>query len=496
MEEAQHPNDDGSTPSKSIPPILVISDLHLGEACKDHSRIEYLKRGHSFDDAVCSFLDHHARHHHPAGPWCLVLGGDLLDYLQVTVSPHDSTPKLRKYGLGNSEAETVWKTHVLTERHRDFFVHLADFIGCGHTVRFIRGNHDEDLFWPEAKAALVDSLVNLYFGAEGTLGERQSAFRSRVHFHDWFYLEKGHFYMEHGHRFDEYCATPPQLAPRLPKAPDRLTMPLSAVGIRYFANLQPGFSTHDKEHWGFTEYYAYFRSSGVRGLLEQFTRFVNFLWVNVSYFHHHGRHDATEGQAQHEEALKALEKETGVSPETLRSLDGLSVPSVTHLGFDLVAQIFLFEMFGLLLAPIFGVLCLILTGDAWLTFSAFALTVLGVGLMGQLARKRISKDVYTKLRRAAEVIAPLLDVPVVVFGHTHAPRFERLPHDHLAYYINSGSFLGAGGAKHGVDSPCTCGQSFVRLDPPSTYERTSPELLRWCRVNRTSSVFPTKNETH
>ncbi|MCA9565114.1 MAG: hypothetical protein KC561_16565, partial [Myxococcales bacterium] len=68
---------------------LVVSDNHLGEFIKDHARIEYLKRTADLDRDFCNFLEYFGNHRRGGKPWRLVINGDMLDFLTVTVKPSE-----------------------------------------------------------------------------------------------------------------------------------------------------------------------------------------------------------------------------------------------------------------------------------------------------------------------------------------------------------------------------------------------------------------------
>ncbi|MEE2789177.1 MAG: hypothetical protein VX589_17710 [Myxococcota bacterium] len=467
---------------------MLISDLHLGEACKEHSRIEYLKRSTKLDESIVTFLDHFTHHRVKARPWRLILGGDLLDFLQVTTVPANASPEDVRYGLGTKMSDSVWKLQALMERHRRFFVYLAGFVGAGHRVEIIRGNHDEELFWPEVQNALVEGLARIYFGQESASPEARKAFTERIHFSEWFFYEPGLIYIEHGHRFDEYCVTPPQLCPLRPESDDELVLPLSALAIRYFANLEPGFQTHDKEHWGPIDYVRHFKRKGWLHLISLFARHLDFALRSIRYYWDHGRHESATAQKEKEEAFTELARSSGLNKSQLRSLDALSAPSVMSNLPALFANLGLGETLTILTAAMLVPLSL---ATDWPVFaelagiSAFAAA--GFYLSGR-NRARFSRDIRGKLRQAAETISTIVDAPVVCFGHCHAPVVERLSHDHRSFYANTGNFLAA------VDDDDPAGHSVVNsyiiLERPSPDEFPTPVLHRW----RGSTGGPTVDE--
>ncbi|MCB9544175.1 MAG: hypothetical protein H6703_17230 [Myxococcales bacterium] len=468
--------------------LLIISDLHLGEACKEHSRIEYLKRAGELDAHICGFLDHFARHRAGDRPWRLLLGGDLLDFLQVTMTPPGTEGETALYGLGTREDESVWKLRRLMERHRDFFVFLADFVGAGHRLEIVQGNHDEELFWPAVRDTLVQGLVDLYFGDERH-AQTPEAFAARIHFNPWFYYQPGLIYFEHGHRFDDYCATPPQLCPLKPQAEDELTHPLSYLAIRYFANRQPGFQTHDKEHWGVREYYGYFRTLGLTRALRSLTLYRDLLARVLAYHLEHGRFQSEEAHAAHRRRLAELAGRDGLDAATLDRLEALGAQSIMG------RPLGLFTMMGMgewstALAILIALTIALLTDWPYRLDLALPLAVAAIGVVAVRAlRRRYPRDIKAKLDRAAGAIGALLGVPVVAMGHSHRPVRRRMAHDHRAFYLNTGSFLAHDHAAHAPDEPCVCPTTFVVIEHPGPYRRPIPVLQRWCTVAERAEPF-------
>lgn len=472
--------------------LLLISDLHLGEACKEHSRIEYLKRAGDLDGHVCGFLDHFARQRPDGRPWRLILGGDLLDFLQVTMVPPGTAGEAAVYGLGTREAESVWKLHRLMERHRDFFVFLAAFVGAGHRIEIIQGNHDEELFWPAVRDALVEGLVDLYFGDEGHPSETPESFAERIRFNPWFYYQPGLIYVEHGHRFDDFCATPPQLCPLKPQAEDELTHPLSYLAIRYFANRQPGFRTHDKEHWGIREYSAWFRTLGLRRSLDSLRLYGDLMGRVLAYHLEHGRFRSDAAEEAHRRRRDELGARVGLEPATLDRLEAIGARSVMGRPLGLWTMMGMTEWSAALAFAVMLAVTL-LTGWGW---PADIGLLAATGALGAFAVKRLRarypRDIKLKLDVAASAIGALLDVPVVAMGHSHRPVRRRMRHDHRAFFVNTGSFLAHEHAAHQRGEPCRCPTTFVMMTHPGPFERPRPALMRWCTVEERPAPFEPK----
>lgn len=469
--------------------LLLISDLHLGEACKEHSRIEYLKRAAELDGHVCDFLEYHTRHRPGGLPWRLVLGGDLLDFLVVTMVPPGTGGEAALYGLGNREDESVWKLRRLMERHRDFFVFLAAFVGAGHRLEIIQGNHDEELFWPAVRAALVEGLIDLFFGDEGHPDETPESFAERIRFNPWFYYQPGLIYIEHGHRFDDFCATPPQLCPLKPQAEDELTQPLSYLAIRYFANRQVGFRTHDKEHWGLREYYAYFRTLGLRRALDSL-KFYGQLLARVARYHlEHGRFESPVAAEAHDKRRAELGRRVGLDDATLARLESLGARSIMGRPLGLWTMMGMVE-WSAMLTWLAALIVALATDWGWPIDLALLAAVGSLGVFAvKRLRARYPRDIKAKLDHAASAIGALLDVPVVAMGHSHRPVRRRMAHDHRAWFVNTGSFLAHEHAAHQRGEVCRCPTTFVVMTRPDDYTRPVPRLKRWCTVTGRPEPF-------
>ncbi|MFN3197971.1 MAG: hypothetical protein ACE366_06070 [Bradymonadia bacterium] len=486
------PNDEPLPPATEGVNLLLISDLHLGEACKDHSRIEYLKRSATLDEDLCRFLEHHTHNRLDGRPWRLVLAGDLLDFLQVTIVPTGASDEARRFGLGTTEEESAWKLSRLMERHRRAFVYLAGFVGAGHQLDIIQGNHDEELFWPKVQETLVAGLKQIYFGGEDTAEVTPEDFESRVRFHPWCLHIPGVLYVEHGHRYDPYCATPPQLCPLRPGDERELTQPLSGLAIRYFANLERGFQTHDKEHWGLREYSAYYRSRGWGHLIDVWHRYVHFLKQAHQYYRDHGSLSSEAAHAQHQAALVEVAEAEQITLADLQALDTLGAPSVTSDAFGLYAGVGMAEWTAIS-GALFVALLMLLTPWSWWV----ELGLIGAGIFAgvrwvRYARGRFPLAAPIYLSDAAEQIGARLKVPVVAMGHTHKPLRRRQAFDHRAFYVNTGSFLAPHGPHHGPTEPCTCRTTFVVIPHAGAHDRPSPKLYRWCVVNQKPAPFKVK----
>ena len=76
-ERDQEPDEGATLPERASldEDIIILSDLHLGEACKDIPRIDYLKAGDIFDRHISSFLQYKTGQAASGRPMRLILGG-------------------------------------------------------------------------------------------------------------------------------------------------------------------------------------------------------------------------------------------------------------------------------------------------------------------------------------------------------------------------------------------------------------------------------------
>ena len=189
--------------------LLVISDLHLGEDLGAKTRrTEILER------ELIEFLDYHREE---GVPWRLVINGDMIELVGLMILPAEASdtgevhPDDHHYGLGGREAAAAVKLAAVMQLHAAVFAALARFVGAGHELSVVIGNHDAELHWPKVQDAFVDNLCAHWSDQRpGSDGDR---FRDRIGFHPWFFHVQGVVWIEHGHQYDPYCSFEEVLEP-------------------------------------------------------------------------------------------------------------------------------------------------------------------------------------------------------------------------------------------------------------------------------------------
>ena len=173
--------------------LLVISDLHLGESLRAEAATD---RALGTDEALVSFLEHHASTREDGRPWHLVINGDMVDFVAVRLMPDEAGvitglySSEHHYGLGESERGALAKMARVLTHHHAVFVAMARFVGVGNRLSVVIGNHDAAFHWPEVQDLFRHALGS-YWRATGASGTEVQGVVDRVTFHPWFWWEPG-----------------------------------------------------------------------------------------------------------------------------------------------------------------------------------------------------------------------------------------------------------------------------------------------------------------
>lgn len=446
--------------------LLIVSDLHLGADLKRHS-VAQLRTIVRLDREFSRFLEWYTHHTDDGRPWRLLINGDMLDFLAVTALPTDTDePGFdvdeddRLYGLGTEESKVVWKTERIVRRHRRVFTRLAHFLAAGHEVVLLRGNHDVELHWPAVQTRLREMLAEL-------AGDERVA--ERLRFEPWFYYEPGCVYVEHGHQYDEYSSFDYILHPHALRAEDELDVPLSHYAQRYIANRiesQSGLRVDDKDRWGLSDYARFIFGGKAGGPLAVLTNYLSVCWrVTRAWIRRnvtsHRRHRQAQARAR-----KELARRFGLSEAKLTDLESYALPPAT---WNLMRtwRLYYFDrlaFYGAGLAALVGLM--ILAPPAALTVLG-TLSVVGMLAAGSIVHGRWRQTrTAPKLRRASVRIGHLMNVPFVVFGHSHEATVKRIHNKRRRWYFNLGSWL---------DTPAGFTHVAIRRQPGGS----RAELRRW-----------------
>ncbi len=478
-------------PPPLLPNLLVLSDMHLGEASKDRTRIRYLKAAVVEDREFCAFLEHFQSHRRNGRPWCLLLAGDVFDFLALSLAPDPDraeerygfrpSPRERKLGLENSAAKTRWKLDRILDRHPAVLTYLADFVASGNELVFLRGNHDAELFWPEVQRALVRRLEDTNFGDEAVAEGEREAFCGRIGFRDWFFHLPGEIHVQHGHQYDEFCSLQRVLVPLRPGAEEHMELAPTAILIRYGISRVPGVRTHDKDEFRTLDYLRWLWRLPRATSVALVTAYFRVLGEQVRYWRGVKRADPGALQERQAAALRDEAERGPLSLPTLQAMDRLHA-TPGNLGYGPIVSSMFFDSIGaLLFTPLVALLWLLVSPlPGWATGLGLLALVLGILALVRHTSRRRDTEVPPKLRRAAAALAPLVQTPWIAMGHSH--RAERVELGRGAQYVNTGCWLHAEGGGHTHGPICDCLPTFLQVERAE--EAGEPprqlELLRWC----------------
>lgn len=487
--------------------ILVVSDLHLGESLRPRDP-GYLKHVARLNRAFCRFLKHYARHRVEDRPWRLVIAGDMIDFLHAGLyqrgeeDASSAKPIEQREGDRGAEASSVhrarprekalhhcsetsaigWLEQVMVRERRVFRL-LASFVGAGHELVIIKGNHDAQFHFEGVQKRFTELLLQLHVRRllvrrrhsedAGELAQEMCAFTSRVTFCRWFYYERDLVYIEHGNQYDAFCSFEHVLSPIYPDHFE-LEDPISHRTYREFAALLGSLDVHRIDQWKMFDYIKWVAGLGPRviGRLA-YTYFASIAWLVRTK--HRLLTAARKAREEHLLRRTLLTRRFGLSEEILRALDELRERPAGTSVFAGISMLYMDRVMLLAINLIVILVALAVPGPILARMGV----VLGVSALSLLANRLLDRyrdvDPHPKLMRMAEKVARLLKVPFVIFGHSHrpvmasaggAPSLEG--RDPESWYFNTGSWTSS--SEMGLTHVCI-------LRDPST---PKAELRRWC----------------
>jgi UDP-2,3-diacylglucosamine pyrophosphatase LpxH len=464
---------------------LLFSDVHLGADLVQHSRpwtVSRLREVLRLDRDLGAMLAHYRTHPDSVRPWTLVIAGDLIDFVGMSIAPALDlaleTPmnvEEHTHGLGSAQDHASQKMRAVAERHDLVFRELALFVADGHSLVLVRGNHDVDFYWQTARDAFVKALVER---APGLRDESaRAAFEARVEFRHWFYYVEGLLYVEHGHQYDETCSHHHVLLPLSPRDPRRIAYSFSDILMRYVVRPTRGIGVagHDDKDLG--HYLRLVASMGWKGGARLAYRFGRAVLAMFQNWRDQIGARAHELRAENERRLHQVAERFRMSVDKLRELAALSAKPVTGRFFAILRSVFL-DLMGAITVLSLLVAVLLLFKLLNPVYVAPVAVLLGAGIYVWMKSSRVL-DPSTALRRRAGRIAELLPTRFVVMGHTHRALTESIAED--VTYVNLG-----GWAVDDLDHEQVAPAAYTHLVIQASGDRLQAELRRWC-----SGVGPT-----
>jgi UDP-2,3-diacylglucosamine pyrophosphatase LpxH len=431
--------------------ILVVSDLHFGEELLPGATSERRNAVELGARAFREFLAYHAQRRLGGRPWRLVIAGDLFDFMSVFVAPSPElrarTPDERRYGLDRSAATGVIRLQRICENQRDLLGEIVRFAAAGHSLDIIVGNHDIELLLPEVVAELMRQLrLAATIGSSagtptgGTLtAAALDAALARIHVVPWFVYVPGVTWIEHGHHYDEGCSFQYNLCPVDPTSGVMIAN-ADFAATRYLAMTVPELDPHGIEEWSFWGYMRYGWQLGAISFGRLWAGYARFSWALIRASLAHRSFKRSEARRRiHRERVREAAQRGGISEESAIAIDRLARTPMT-IGWRRIVRMLMLDRFGIALGLIALIALLFLALPTFYALIGSGIAALGaawanVWLGGHLVLSQLPmRAIPLRLRRH-------VDAPVIVFGHTHDPRWQPLRSGGI--YVNSGTWLPA-----------------------------------------------------
>jgi UDP-2,3-diacylglucosamine pyrophosphatase LpxH len=240
--------------------IFVISDLHLADGLGPDGR--YGGNENFFCDS--SFRRFLRQAHSKPGSTnaILIINGDFIDFLRVMYIPREApllidwqeilervgirktiaelktsiSKKELTYGLKTNEYKSVLRLHVVIRGHAEFFEALAEWLGNGHRLIIVKGNHDLEWYWQGVRNYLRLALAERLAGQMST-DDIKDVLKNRVlpfiTFIDDAMVIDEDIYVEHGNRYDKYAHV---VGPATLNDDQELNIPFGSFFNRYLLN--------------------------------------------------------------------------------------------------------------------------------------------------------------------------------------------------------------------------------------------------------------------
>jgi UDP-2,3-diacylglucosamine pyrophosphatase LpxH len=453
--------------------LLVLSDVHLGSdlvhcARPDAPLNDGDKDGR--DQELAALFDWYRENLHEGRAWRLVIAGDFVDFVGMSVSPPKTGIRMPVdaedlvLGLGGAEDHTIYKLRCVARRHRAVFESLARFCAAGNHIVVVRGNHDVDFHWPAVQDEFVRQLA-MHARIE----------RGSIEFSPWFYYEEGRVFVEHGHQYDRYCSYEHVLNPLSPRDPRRSSRSMSDILLRHVVRPTRGLLESGHSDATLVGYVSFGFGLGVRGTVSLFTRFALAVARLYKMWHEHFSESAQRIRQHHERRMADLAARLDLKLESLRALASLQQPPVTrsfgHLALGVMLDRVLFSLLG-----VFGAIVLIIAMPGWrhAVVGIALMTVVFAVVQSLLSRLR-PIDPTSELRERAMRVARLFPAAFVVMGHTHFPEVSKDGRGESTY-VNLGAWAEEEGASGQPAIPASRTHLVVHFQEDG---RSEAELRVW-----------------
>ncbi|HUJ57288.1 MAG TPA: hypothetical protein VLX92_02300 [Kofleriaceae bacterium] len=411
-----------------------MSDLHFGEELLPGASYERRRAVELGAHAFREFLRYHAVRRLDGRAWRLVIAGDLFDFMSVVIPGSRELPARsadeRRFGLGRGVRAGVKRMTLLCEAHRPLLEDMVRFAAAGHSIDIVVGNHDVELLAPEVVAELDRQLRAA--GASDRIAPR-------IRVVPWFVYVPGVAWIEHGHVYDEGCSFEFNLSPTDPKD-GRLVFNADYAAVRYLGAASPEIDPHGIEEWSFWGYLRYGWEQGIRSFGRLWLAYMRFTWAMLgARTLHQSMRRRDRRRRVHRERIVTVARDGGLAVETAQAIDRLARTPLT-VSWRRLGRLLVLDRWSLLTGTALAMLAMLIFLPIGWAFAGIAAALgAATGIQRWLGKHHVTSQL--PMRGVPSRLRKLVDAPVVVFGHTHDPRWQ--PLDGGGVYVNSGTWLPA-----------------------------------------------------
>jgi UDP-2,3-diacylglucosamine pyrophosphatase LpxH len=444
--------------------LYVVSDLHMGRGKNPETRRFYTLETFFYDEDFALFCDYLCRDAATRSTrFKLLFNGDTFDLLRIEPDPQADTQAVsereKRFGPTHTPAQAAKTVSQILAGHVGFVRGVAQVLNAGYEVIILPGNHDIEVQWEPVQQVVRSALLSMVKTRYGDNAEASAG--ELLRFHQWFYHESGRCWIEHGCQYDPENSFRYLLRRSLANVPDAVheteqDVPLGNFFQRYLYNffghitfIVPTSRANNRYiKWLMVhEPQILFRVAFSHGpfiyqVLRRLAKSHPEARDTLKNAHEKSLHRLAEGSALGLRLL-AIDQLKEVRADVVQALRLLG----RH-AFRVVGGAFLFSL---------------MTAGLWyLGFESIDALAMGFGpkallfcfLNVMITGVVAGAAVYTTLgnaatlsprplRRAAQRIAAILDVPLVSFGHTHDEEMWRLerPTGENAWYCNTGTWI-------------------------------------------------------
>lgn len=397
--------------------LIVISDLHLGD-------------GHNPDrpEAFAKWLDHHRENPRGERKWGLVLNGDTFEFLHLSNDGNDG-----QFSGPPSARNACAKLQKIQEESHAAFAGLARFVLDGHQLHFVVGNHDRELMLRSVRKLLRRMLAHI----AGVSRRHRRGFFKRIVFHPWFYFEPGKVYVEHGNQFDEYSSYTDVLSPNVDESKASLEEPVSHLAARTFVQRAPKvFDLDNVDYWGFIQYIQW----GLRQSISVIVKLLSLYFITVFQLVKQAWNRVPFARVPSPKVFRVMQGHMvryGVSWKHMTALRELWRPPARVWS---VMRCFLIDRFLLMgLSAIAVGLFIGFLGLSWWNLLAIPVVLMLTVAAWMLLTHFRDLDVASRMIGMAERVRHIMNVPIVVFGHSHVTDIRPMRKEGC-WYLNPGGW--------------------------------------------------------